>query len=134
MDVFSRVRSTEIAPRFFASLKGAVILIVTGEFPSKWIRCNGGLSKNRSVKNVELGIKAFVEKPKWKLFEDRRRRKVLYALKRGYIKKIPCHCGRKDVHMTHADFEKPLEVNWLCWDHFYEWRQNLRKNTDYFAK
>lgn len=45
-------------------------------------------------------------------------RKVWNALKTGAMKKNPCEvCGSAYVHAHHPDYEKPLEVLWLCPEH-----------------
>jgi hypothetical protein len=36
-------------------------------------------------------------------------------LRRGKIERGPCaDCGKPGMHMHHADYDKPLEVTWLC--------------------
>lgn len=35
-------------------------------------------------------------------------------LRRGNLTKEPCKCGNSDSEMHHADYDKPLEVEWLC--------------------
>lgn len=42
--------------------------------------------------------------------------KVLNAIKSGKLKREPCeHCGtNEDVQGHHPDYNKPLEVIWLC--------------------
>lgn len=36
-------------------------------------------------------------------------------VKRGVIKKTPCFkCGDEKVEAHHHDYDKPLEVTWLC--------------------
>ena len=53
------------------------------------------------------------------------------ALKRGIIKFKPCEvCGDQRVHMHHEDYNKPLEVRFLCTKHHYAthrkyWKLNL---------
>lgn len=42
-------------------------------------------------------------------------------LKRGKIKKEPCsECGSQESQMHHEDYDKPLEVIWLCRKHHLE--------------
>jgi len=44
--------------------------------------------------------------------------KVYMAIKRGDIQKEPCEtCGEENVHAHHYDYEKPLDVSWLCPKH-----------------
>jgi ribosomal protein S27AE len=44
---------------------------------------------------------------------------VRRALKRGDIKRQPCEvCGTTwNIHAHHDDYEKPLDVRWLCGRH-----------------
>lgn len=43
---------------------------------------------------------------------------VAKALKNGEIQKEPCEkCGNIDAHAHHDDYNKPLEIRWLCRDH-----------------
>jgi hypothetical protein len=35
-------------------------------------------------------------------------------LKRGIIKKKDCECGSSKSQMHHPDYDKPLEVIWMC--------------------
>jgi ribosomal protein S27AE len=40
---------------------------------------------------------------------------VMYALKGGHLQRSPCRtCGAQKVQAHHADYTKPLEVDWLC--------------------
>jgi hypothetical protein len=42
-------------------------------------------------------------------------------VKRGYIKKSPCEvCGESKVDGHHDDYDKPLQVKWLCREHHLE--------------
>ena len=45
-------------------------------------------------------------------------RKVLNAVKRGELKPQPCEvCGEVKAMAHHDDYDKPLEVRWLCHSH-----------------
>lgn len=49
---------------------------------------------------------------------------VNYALRSGKLVKQPCEiCDRIDTHAHHCDYNKPLEVMWLCPVHHVEWHQ-----------
>ncbi len=57
--------------------------------------------------------------------EKRKRRKARsdanHAIRDGKLIPQPCEgCGRKDAQMHHHDYNKPLDVRWLCrkchWD------------------
>lgn len=44
------------------------------------------------------------------------------ALRDGYLLKMPCSiCGSKRSHAHHPDYNKPLDVIWLCASHHKEW-------------
>ena len=51
--------------------------------------------------------------------QDKRRMKahnaVARAIKSGQLERMPCsQCGRADSHAHHDDYDKPLDVRWLC--------------------
>jgi len=49
-------------------------------------------------------------------------------LKRGKIKRKPCEeCGAKKVMIHHKDYDKPLEITWLCQRHHRIVTAELRK-------
>ncbi len=39
------------------------------------------------------------------------------AIRKGTLKKQPCHCGEVKVQGHHEDYNKPLKVEWLCIKH-----------------
>ena len=46
------------------------------------------------------------------------RRKVYIELRAGRLKKQPCEkCGAKKVEAHHPDYNKPLDIQWLCYYH-----------------
>ena len=49
------------------------------------------------------------------------------AIRAGKIKRKPCErCGAK-AHAHHENYDKPLEVNWLCATHHSERHKEMRK-------
>ena len=44
---------------------------------------------------------------------------VRNAIRRGEIKRKPCHCGAP-AHAHHEDYGSPLDVEWLCPKHHAE--------------
>jgi len=48
------------------------------------------------------------------------------CLRRGYITKNPCIiCGSCEVHGHHEDYNKPLQVIWLCNSHRQQYYDEL---------
>ena len=58
----------------------------------------------------------------------RARKNVYDAVRRGDLKKKPCHCGSKKVEAHHKDYAEPLKVTWLCKRHHAE-ADKLDKRT-----
>lgn len=49
---------------------------------------------------------------------------VSNAVRDGKLVRQPCDvCGREDSHAHHCDYDKPLDVVWLCPVHHVEWHQ-----------
>lgn len=47
---------------------------------------------------------------------------VSYAIRIGHLKKMPCIiCGNRNSHAHHCDYDKPMDVMWLCSLHHAEW-------------
>jgi len=64
--------------------------------------------------------------------EDRAHNIVEKAVLRGVLVPQPCEVcgsnslmadGRRDVQAHHDDYEKPLEVRWLCQRHHHDWHK-----------
>lgn len=54
---------------------------------------------------------------------------VYRSLRRGELRKGLCEiCGEEKVEAHHDDYNKPLEVRWLCKKHHVEWHdKNIAK-------
>lgn len=52
------------------------------------------------------------------------RKKVAQALKTGRLKKEPCEqCGKEKADAHHDDYNKPLQVRWLCRSCHISWHK-----------
>ena len=58
--------------------------------------------------------------------KDVARSKLRNAVTSGEVKKYPCEvCGEKKSEGHHPDYEKPLEVRWLCSSHHKQVHLNI---------
>lgn len=64
-------------------------------------------------------------------FKEASRRLTRLAIKRGVLIKQPCEvCGEVNVDAHHDDYEKPLEIRWLCKNHHREYHNSLKHKGD----
>ena len=50
--------------------------------------------------------------------KEKARKSLKMALSRGKLEKLPCFvCGSSDVEGHHPDYDRPLDVVWLCQEH-----------------
>lgn len=51
--------------------------------------------------------------------------KLHYAVKKGLVIRKPCEiCGCEKSQAHHCDYNKPLDVMWLCSKHHAEWHEH----------
>jgi hypothetical protein len=78
--------------------------------------------KQWRVQNRERIRAAEVENRKLNLPKYRANEAVQYALRMGTLQKQPCEvCGDQKAYAHHDDYEKQLEVRWLCPGHHNQW-------------
>lgn len=47
---------------------------------------------------------------------------VSYAIKSKKLFREPCAiCGNEETHGHHDDYDKPLNIRWLCAEHHHQW-------------
>lgn len=57
------------------------------------------------------------------------RAKLAYEVRMGRIKRGKCWCGETKVEAHHEDYNKPLEVMWLCRKHHREHDRKKMEST-----
>ncbi|QEQ94892.1 hypothetical protein pEaSNUABM56_00093 [Erwinia phage pEa_SNUABM_56] len=85
----------------------------------KRVRCRRYANSEKGLVLSRVRVKRYSEKhPKKRRAKDA----LNYAVRSGKIKKMPCEiCGEKKAHGHHDDYDKPLEVRWLCPIHHKQW-------------
>jgi len=88
---------------------------------SQWAKDNPKRKqeRNRVYFHTDLGKQALRRKTKKFRIKFPKKYKaynlVVTALRNGTLKKKPCNvCKSNKVHAHHEDYDKPLEVIWLC--------------------
>ena len=71
------------------------------EYNKKWRKKNGYKNEKKWKKNNKDKVQV--------------ENLLNYSVKCGKIQRLPCEvCGAKKTHGHHKDYDKPLEVVWLC--------------------
>jgi len=82
---------------------------------------NAEYQRNYRIKNREKINKQCSEWRKRNTIKTRAHAKIRLALIRGKIHREPCiKCGLPNASAYHTDYNKPLEVIWLCEIHHRE--------------
>lgn len=79
----------------------------------------GAYKQSESYKeSIRERSRAYYQRnPKKKYAHD----KVYHAIKTGKLTRGVCEvCGSSDVHAHHDDYDRPLDVRWLCHEHHVE--------------
>lgn len=92
--------------------------------------------KHRGL-NVEKKRKAAIDRlerlkrnPEF-LFKKSSRKKLARAVEKGLITKWPCEvCGDEKAEAHHEDYNKPLDVKWLCKKHHMVLHRHKDKPRD----
>ncbi len=60
--------------------------------------------------------------------KHRARATLQYAVRTGRLYRLPCEvCGEKNTQGHHSNYEKPLDVRWLCREHHDEVHRILKQ-------
>lgn len=69
--------------------------------------------------------KTMVQTRKWRVKTNNASSMVRNAIRTGKLNKQPCEvCGDAKAEAHHDDYNRPLEVRWLCKKHHSEWHKN----------
>lgn len=81
------------------------------------------MTSSKQQKDMEWERKWGIEKIKIKA-----RKKIFKMAKKGRIKRGECEvCGEKErIHAHHPDYQKPLEIKWLCAKHHKEEHRKMK--------
>lgn len=95
--------------------------------------CNSCRRSKAKYQRTETGrLKQQAAKDKWRKNTDKGKlltwvhSRVYVAVNNGTLVKQPCEqCGNTVVHAHHDDYDKPLDVRWLCQQHHVEVHRGL---------
>ena len=89
----------------------------------KFIERYRAYDRERGSRLTAANLRAYREKNPEK---NKARQKVSYALKSGKLTKAPCViCGSEKAHAHHDNYDRPLDVTWLCAVHHKERHKSL---------
>ena len=102
---------------------------------SKCKTCTAAYQKEYKIKQRKKNLE-YLKKASEKWSKNNRarrnvRQRVYTAVKNGLIKKKPCAvCDQKKVEAHHFNYDKPLEVIWLCKSHHMEVHRCQKTNSN----
>ena len=94
-------------------------------------------AKFRNSEKGRIAKKRERQSPNYKRYPSTRRENnchslVYLAIKRGNLIRGSCEiCGNEKADAHHDDYDKPLEVRWLCKSHHWEWHNINGKGLNY---
>jgi hypothetical protein len=96
----------------------------TGEDNPNW---KGGVSEN-AYRYKKKQVNKYPKK-------ERARKKVYDAIRFENLVRKPCEvCGEEKAQAHHEDYDKPLEVNWLCRKHHREYHKSEYDSVEEFKR
>lgn len=113
-DVFSAKRETGLLEFFFRD---------SAKVDGMQVRC-----KSCRIEINRKTLKTTAWRMKFEPIKYKARQKVRMAISRGKIKRLPCLvCGKAPAQAHHPDYEKPLDVIFLCSRHHREEHERMKK-------
>ena len=88
------------------------------------------LRKNKEYAQTERGRRSRRERAARSRINNEKqckaRRALFGEIRAGRMDRLPCEvCGTEEnIHGHHTDYNKPLDVMWLCRAHHQEWHRN----------
>ncbi len=90
------------------------------ESRSKRIEHYREYDRRRGNRNTQEDINEY-----WRKYPKKTKARALVArnIKKGNLFRMPCDvCGSTEhIHAHHDDYDKPLNVRWLCAAHHHQW-------------
>ena len=92
--------------------------------------CSKAAAKEWYARNRDYKLTYCQERDRIDPRPSRCRVKVMRALERGRLKRSPCEaCGDPNTEGHHDDYDKPLEVRWLCRSCHRDLHEKMKKEV-----